>query len=32
MSCHEHGIKKGLNPHDELNLRPTDSALQCSTQ
>lgn len=32
MSCHEHGIKKELNPHDELNLRPTDSALQCSTQ
>ena len=32
MSCHEHGIKKELNPHDELNLRPTDSAHQCSTQ
>lgn len=24
MSCHEHGIKKELNPHDEWNLRPTD--------
>ena len=31
-SCHERGTKKKiLSPHEESNLRPSDSALRCST-
>ena len=31
-SCHEHGTKKIiLNPHEKANLRPSGSALRCST-
>ena len=31
-SCHERGTnKKVLSPHEESNLRPSDSALRCST-
>ena len=32
LSCHERGSKKkGWIPHEESNLRPSDSALRCST-
>ena len=31
-SCHERGTKKKtLSPHEESTLRPSDSALRCST-
>ena len=31
-SCRKHGTKVNiLYPHEESNLRPSDSALQCST-
>ena len=33
-SCHERGTKKNkiLSPHEESNLRPSDSALRCSDE
>ena len=32
LSCYKLGTKKKiLSPHEELNLRPSDSVLQCST-
>ena len=32
LSCHKCGTKKKiLSPHEELNLWPLDSTLQCST-
>ena len=33
-SCHERGTKKNkiLSPHEESNLRPSDSALLCSDE
>ena len=30
-SCHERGTMKNSESHEESNLRPSDSALRCST-